>query len=166
VGGDVFTGTPSDRVELSPIVDDRALDVDDCVVLMLVDGPTDAASSVNSAVCVLQHLILSASLSQQNFASLANPSDPHCHTCTPEARKSYAVVLIDVSWLSWHCCGHSGLAQLRSVHVPRAYAVPVSFVAFRAQSPLFRQAERVPQHWVNGASASQGTSVLVSPFGK
>jgi hypothetical protein len=119
-GGNVFAGTPSDRVGPGPIVNDSAVDVDDCVVLILVDGPTDADNSVNSAVCVLQHLLLSASLSQQNFASLAKPSDPHCHTWTPEARKSYAVVLMGVSWLSWHCCGHRGLAQLLSVHVPRA----------------------------------------------
>jgi hypothetical protein len=51
-GGDVFAGTPSDRVGPGPIVDDSAVDVDDCVVLMLVDGPTDADDSVNGRLSV------------------------------------------------------------------------------------------------------------------
>jgi hypothetical protein len=70
---------------------------DDDVSETLVDGPTDADNNVNTAVDVLQHLLLSASLSQQNLASRAYPSDPHCQTCTPLARKSYALVFVGVS---------------------------------------------------------------------
>lgn len=70
------------------------------VGLALVEAPTSAPASVKTAFSVLQHLCLSASLSQQYLASSAYPWLPHCHTCTPFVRKSYALELLGVSWFS------------------------------------------------------------------
>lgn len=81
----VGVGPVNDRALLANELDTTT---DDEVTTTLVDAPTAAAFNVNTALSVLQHLSLSASLSQQNLASLANHSLPHCHTCTPAARKS------------------------------------------------------------------------------
>lgn len=107
-------------VAVGPDVDVLALDADEVVMVAVVDGPTEAANNVNTAVSVLQHLCDSASLSQQYRACFPYPWDPHCHTCTPAVLKSYALRFVGVSWFNWHCCGHAGEAQLLSVHVPRA----------------------------------------------
>lgn len=111
-----------DVVAVGPEVEVLTLVLDDDidVVLALVLAPTTAPCNVKTALCVLQHLCLSASLSQQYFASSAYPWLPHCHTCTPFVLKSYALAFFGVSWFNWHCCGHRSDAQVLSVHVPRA----------------------------------------------
>lgn len=148
--------------------DDFALDTDDGVdvVLALVEAPATAPCRVNTAVSVLQHLCLSAWLSQQYWASFPYPVVPHCHTSTPFVLKSYALALFGVSWLSWHSCGQSDEAHVLSVQVPRAYSIPVVFVASITQSPLLRHLSDDPQHCVKRALPSQGTSVLAFPSGK
>ena len=68
----------SDNVELIAVGSDNEgliLDTDSeaDVVTAPVEAPTAAAPSVKTAVAVLQHLCLSASLSQQYFASSPYP---------------------------------------------------------------------------------------------
>ncbi|KAF2033284.1 hypothetical protein EK21DRAFT_109082 [Setomelanomma holmii] len=115
----------NDDGAVGPVAESLALETDeaiDFVMLALVDGPIDAANSIKTALSVLQHLVFSASLSQQYFASLPYPCDPHCQTCTPPDRKSYALWFVGVSRLSWHCCGQSGLAQLLYRYMFRAHS--------------------------------------------
>jgi hypothetical protein len=83
-------------VDVAALDTDRDVDV----VIALVDGPTSAPNRVKIAVSVLQHLCCSASLSQQYRASSPYPFDPHCQTCTPAVRKSYALLFVGVSWFS------------------------------------------------------------------
>ena len=70
--------TLSDSVELIPVgsdAEDLILDTDSDVdvLIALVEAPTTAAPRVKTVVAVLQHLCLSASLSQQYFASSPYP---------------------------------------------------------------------------------------------